>query len=210
MDAHAVNAAADGASVLESWASRSLPEDTAGALPPHSATCLGCGPANPHGFGLRAHRTGDGVTCPHVFDERHVGAPGIAHGGAVAAVIDDVYGMLLYVVGTLAVTRTLEVDYLHPVLLGREHTFTAHMRHRDGRRLHFHAEATDDQGRTVARSRAVFVAVDPTHFSSAVATPHHPAPCAGTPEPTAPGPAPSSPTGTGPGGAGPGGVEAGS
>ena len=39
------------------------------------------------------------------------GAPEIAHRGAVATVIDDLYGFVLYIVGTPAVTRELTVDY---------------------------------------------------------------------------------------------------
>ena len=44
------------------------------------------------------------------FEDRHVGAPGIAHGGAVATVFDDLFGFLLYAVAELAVTRSLQVD----------------------------------------------------------------------------------------------------
>ncbi|MDP3893429.1 PaaI family thioesterase [Nocardioides sp.] len=103
----------------------------------------------------------------HVFDARHVGAPGIAHGGAVATVMDDLFGFLLYVVGTLAVTRTLQVEYRAPVLLGERYSLRADLLRREGRRLYM--EATMRRGDTVvAAAQAVFVAVEHTHFSDSV------------------------------------------
>ena len=57
-------------------------------LPPHYPTCLGCGPDCPQGYHLQVRRDGDDVVAEHVFEERHSGAPGIAHGGAVATVSD--------------------------------------------------------------------------------------------------------------------------
>ncbi len=107
-------------------------------LPPHHPDCLGCGPQNPHGHALSVQRDENGVVAHHVFDQRHVGAPGIAHGGAVATVLDDLFGFLLYTVGELAVTRRLELDYLAPVLLGTPYVLRAAVRSRDGRKLNSH------------------------------------------------------------------------
>ena len=39
------------------------------------------------------------------FDERHIGAPGLAHGGVIAAACNDVLGLTLWIAGTPAVTR---------------------------------------------------------------------------------------------------------
>src|SRR3546814_7625717 len=92
------------------------------------------------------------------------GAPGITHGGLVAAAFDDLFGFLLYRVGELAVTRSLTVEYLRPVLLGVSYEFTAHIRDRAGRRLHVNAAAADESGRQVAIAHATFVIVDVEHF----------------------------------------------
>ena len=73
-------------------------------LPSHTTTCMGCGPDNPHGLRLVVHRSGDAVYTDVTFDERHIGAPGLAHGGAVAAACDDVLGFTLWIAGTPAVT----------------------------------------------------------------------------------------------------------
>ncbi|MCY4671504.1 MAG: PaaI family thioesterase [Rhodococcus sp.] len=133
-------------------------------LPPHHPDCLGCGPQNPHGHALSVQRDENGVVAHHVFDQRHVGAPGIAHGGAVATVLDDLFGFLLYTVGELAVTRRLELDYLAPVLLGTPYVLRAAVRSRDGRKLDLTATMDDAQGRSVATPTALFVVVEVEHF----------------------------------------------
>lgn len=153
--------------VLATWAASFRAPAEATELPAHHELCLGCGPENPHGHHLVAWREADGVVAEHSFDTRHVGAPGIAHGGAVATVMDDLFGFLLYVVGTLAVTRTLQVDYRAPVLLGQRYALRADLLRREGRRMYM--EATMGHGHTiVAEASAVFVAVEHTHFTGSV------------------------------------------
>ncbi|MHA4855107.1 PaaI family thioesterase [Rhodococcus sp. MSC1_016] len=141
-------------------------------LPPHHDHCLGCGPANPHGHQLRVRRDAHGVHAHHRFDARHVGAPTIAHGGAVATVLDDLFGFLLYTVGELAVTRHLAIDYLAPVLLDTPYTLRAHIHARDGRKLHLRATIENDHAHVVTTATAVFLIVDIDHFL----TPRHTTP----------------------------------
>ncbi|MCK5926875.1 MAG: PaaI family thioesterase [Nocardioides sp.] len=142
-------------------------------LPSHHSNCLGCGEANPHGHHLEVRRAGEGVAAIHAFDHRHEGAPGIAHGGAVATVVDDLYGFLQYQVGGPAVTRRLEIEYLRPVLLDVPYRLRAELTGRDERRLQVAANITDPEGRTVLTSTAVFVLVDVTHFATAYARTQH-------------------------------------
>lgn len=135
-------------------------------LPPHTMTCMGCGPDNPHGLQLVVHRSGDAVYADVAFDERHIGAPGLAHGGAVAAACDDVLGFTLRIAGTPAVTRTLTVEYLRPVPLHEPHRITAHITSRVGRALHVTATGTGELGIIHSTANAVFVAVSPEHFQT--------------------------------------------
>ena len=86
---------------------------------------MGCGPDNPHGLQLTAYRDGTEVFADVTFDERHIGAPGLAHGGAIAAACDDVLGFTLWIAGTPAVTRSLTVEYLQPVPLHHLHRVRA-------------------------------------------------------------------------------------
>lgn len=134
-------------------------------LPSHTPTCMGCGPDNPHGLHVEVYRSADSVYADVTFDERHIGAPGLAHGGAVAAACDDVLGFTLWIAGTPAVTRSLTVEYLQPVPLHRPHRITAHISARAGRALHVAATGTCE-GVTRFTASAVFIVVDTAHFAA--------------------------------------------
>lgn len=155
--------------VISRWAAHLAGQRPVGigqTLPPHSPDCAGCGPDNPAGLHLRAVRTASGVEAVRCFDEAHVGAPGIAHGGAVALAFDDLFGFVLYTVGSLAVTRSLTVEYRAPFRLRQPYTFCANVAQREGRRLLLHAEARDDNGRGVGSAEATFVVVGAEHFAA--------------------------------------------
>lgn len=140
-------------------------------LPPHSPQCVGCGPNNPHGLQLVVHRDGDAVVARHAFDSRHAGAPGVAHGGLIATAFDDLFGFVLYLVGELAVTRNLSVDYLAPVCLGVDYELRATHGRRTGRKLPVTASMTRiDDGTVAATATATFIIVDIEHFHRAAQT----------------------------------------
>ncbi|WP_234884496.1 PaaI family thioesterase [Mycolicibacterium aubagnense] len=138
-------------------------------LDAHHPWCLGCGTDNPHGHRLRARRRGDGVVARHTFDGRHRGAPGIAHGGAVITVLDDMVGMLLYVVGEMAVTRKLDTEFFAPVLLGAPYEVSAELASRVGRRLAVRTELREETtGKLAASASGLFVVVTLGHFTTAI------------------------------------------
>ncbi|MDP9434257.1 MAG: PaaI family thioesterase [Actinomycetota bacterium] len=137
------------------------------ALPPHYPTCLGCGPDAEHGFGLRVRREGDEVVTEHLFTHGQSGAPGIAHGGAVATVVDDVLGYLLHVVREPAVTRTLEVEYLRPVMVGEPYVVRGRLLSHEGRKVWGACEGTAPDGGLAFRGRGLFVVVPLSHFANA-------------------------------------------
>jgi acyl-coenzyme A thioesterase PaaI-like protein len=127
---------------------------------------MGCGPDNPHGFQLVVRRRGDEVYADVTFDERHVGAPGLAHGGAIAAACDDLLGFTLWIARTPAVTRNLTVGYLLPVPLHQPHRITATITSREGRALHVSACGVGHDAVTRFTASAVFIAVDAEHFAA--------------------------------------------
>ncbi len=135
-------------------------------LPSHTPTCMGCGPDNPHGLQLAVYRTGDEVYADITFDERHIGAPGLAHGGAIAAACDDLLGFTLWIAGTPAVTRSLTVEYLQPVPLHHLHRLTARIAERIGRAIHVTGAGVGADGVTRFTATAVFIAVDAAHFAA--------------------------------------------
>lgn len=136
-------------------------------LPPHYPTCLGCGPDAEHGFHLTARRDGDEVVTTHVFTHGQSGAPGIAHGGAVATVVDDLLGYLLYVVRKPGVTRKLEVEYLRPVVVGQEYAVRGRVDRVDGRKVWVSCEGTSADGVLAFRATGLFLEVPLSHFANA-------------------------------------------
>jgi acyl-coenzyme A thioesterase PaaI-like protein len=59
----------------------------------NSAYCFTCGLENPSGLRLRFYDNGkDQVFTQFIIDSQHTGYPGMAHGGIVAAILDEVGG----------------------------------------------------------------------------------------------------------------------
>ena len=139
-------------------------ERVPGALPPHHPACFGCGPDSEYGLHVVNRRVGKEVHATYAFSEKHAGAPGIAHGGAVAALVDDVCGGLLFLVQEPAVTRKLEVEYLKPVLVGVTYELAARVDRREGRKLFISCEGRDPAGTLTFRGGGLFLVVDLTHF----------------------------------------------
>jgi acyl-coenzyme A thioesterase PaaI-like protein len=82
--------------------------------------CFGCGPH--HDIGLRVRTfSGDGeVLAPIVIPRRFEGPPGAAHGGIVAAYLDEVLaGAAVNHTGRLYVTGELTIRYLKGAPLER-------------------------------------------------------------------------------------------
>lgn len=136
-----------------------------GAIPAHSPNCFGCGPENEAGLGLRMRVQGTSVVADLSFDRRHEGAPGLAHGGAVAAALDDLFGGVLVLLAAPAVTANLNVDYRAPVPLNRVLKLSAHCVRTTGRKLELAATMTLDE-QLVAEATALFVRVDLAHFEA--------------------------------------------
>jgi len=87
--------------------------------------CFGCGPAHDIGLRVRCFR-GDGeVLSPIVIPRRFEGPPRAAHGGIVAAYLDEILaGAAVNHTGRVHVTGELSVRYVKPTpierpLLGR-------------------------------------------------------------------------------------------
>jgi acyl-coenzyme A thioesterase PaaI-like protein len=133
-------------------------------LQAHHPNCLGCGTENPASLGLRFEVHGDRVRAAFTLDDRHEGAPGFAHGGALATALDDTLGTLLVLLRRPAVTARLEVDYRRPALIGRRFKVEAWTEEIDGRKLHLAGEVRDG-GDVVAAARALFLEVDIEHFA---------------------------------------------
>ena len=78
--------------------------------------CFGCGPAHPTGLRVRCFKTDEGVAVPVWIAKEYEGPPGAAHGGIVAAYLDEILaGAVLRGAGCPGVTGELTVRYRRPV-----------------------------------------------------------------------------------------------
>ncbi len=78
--------------------------------------CFGCGPLHPAGLRVRSFKTASGVASPIFIPRQYEGPPGVAHGGIVAAYLDEVLAAaVVRATGGVAVTGELTVRYLKPV-----------------------------------------------------------------------------------------------
>lgn len=137
-------------------------------LPTHYSRCFGCGPD--HGTGLHMHHTvGEGLTVHSTFTvtEEHQGAPGLAHGGVLAAAFDEAVGSVGWLLQTRSVTVRLETDFVRPVPVGTTLYITARCDAVEGRKIYLSAEGhlNSPDGPAGVRSTAVFLSVPSEHFA---------------------------------------------
>ncbi len=134
-------------------------------IPPHhDPACWGCGNA-PGGIHL-PHPVEEGAEeydAPLRFDDRHQGAPGIVHGGLVAAALDEGCGLLATWYRFPVVTARIFVRYRRPVAINTDLRVTASLTAERGRRLHVRGEirAGDE---VLAEARGAFIHVPLEHF----------------------------------------------
>jgi uncharacterized protein (TIGR00369 family) len=120
--------------------------------------CFICGANNPIGLKTRpsrdeaAGRAWLSVVIPQEFQ----GWAGVAHGGIIAALLDEVCAYAVMGVSKQIVTAELTIRYLKPVPLGQEVNVTAQLRERVRRSLNVDAQLTCD-GETLARAEARMV-----------------------------------------------------
>jgi acyl-coenzyme A thioesterase PaaI-like protein len=126
----------------------------------HHDLCFGCGQANLFGLQLEVEpAAGGGVEGRFVVKQDHQGPPGYAHGGVLAAALDEAMALLVHAEGTLAMTGRMEVDLLAPAPVGTFVTLRASVDEADERKLHLTAEASGEGGDRLATARGTFVRV---------------------------------------------------
>ncbi len=128
--------------------------------------CFACGKDNPEGMHLQFTIDEEArlAICHFTLTQRYTGPPGHAHGGIIATILDEAMGKMNKLRKVVALTREMRVEYIRPVPLGRRLTVTSREQKVEGREHTNVAEITDEEGRVLARSTGVFVAVDPARM----------------------------------------------
>jgi uncharacterized protein (TIGR00369 family) len=83
---------------------------------PHG--CFACGELNVSGLRLQLHADDDLCWAEPTLDERFMGWEGIAHGGIVCAILDEVMAWALVGEDCWGLTARISVDFRRPVPVG--------------------------------------------------------------------------------------------
>jgi uncharacterized protein (TIGR00369 family) len=125
-------------------------------LEPHN--CFACGTLNTHGLQLELHAADDRCWTELVLADRFQGWEGIAHGGIVTTILDEVMGWALIDHDMWGVTARMSIEFKRPVPIGRP--IRAEGRVLSARRRLVEAEGIildREDGTLLARSQATFV-----------------------------------------------------
>ena len=94
--------------------------------------CFGCSPTNPVGLHLRFWLRDNTVYTRYRIPARYHGAPGIAHGGIVAAILDELSCVAALAISKCyVVTGEISVRYLKPCPVDAELDISAHITNRE-------------------------------------------------------------------------------
>lgn len=123
--------------------------------------CFGCGKENPHGLKLTFFSAEDGgVWSAWTPSRENEGFDGIAHGGIITTVLDEVMGWAVYYQKIWAVTGKIAVNFRRPVVIGEPTRAAARIVEERGRKLIVTADLRrDSDGQLLADAEAVFIKV---------------------------------------------------
>ena len=125
--------------------------------------CFACGPDNPEGMHLKftLDKKRQMFVCRFRLPSRYTGPPGHCHGGIIATILDDAMGKVNKLHNVVALTREMTVEYLKPVPLNKPLRVESRELERRGTQHINAAEILNRKGEVLARSRGVFIAIDP-------------------------------------------------
>jgi acyl-coenzyme A thioesterase PaaI-like protein len=125
------------------------------------------GLTNPMGIGAQLKLRHDQAHLTVTLGSAFEGAPGRAHGGIVAALIDEAMGFALSASGITAFTGRLTLTYRAPTPVGELLEGQARVAHRQGRKLTITAELRCGDT-LLAEAEGLFIVVDAAHFLGTV------------------------------------------
>jgi acyl-coenzyme A thioesterase PaaI-like protein len=130
--------------------------------------CFACGTENPIGLNLQFFSEGGAVGTEITLDKVYEGWEGIAHGGIVSTLLDEVMSWaILYSKRVFIVTRNMTVKYIRPIMIGTPLLITGQMTDTQTfPRIGAEAEIRDREGGLLIKGNAEFVALSEEKFSS--------------------------------------------
>jgi uncharacterized protein (TIGR00369 family) len=97
------------------------------------------------------------VAASVLIDARQEGPPGYAHGGALAALLDEAMGAAVWYSGVRVAAVHLTFDYKRAVPLGVQARITGHIRRREGRKVFTDGAILLPDGAVAVTASGIFV-----------------------------------------------------
>jgi uncharacterized protein (TIGR00369 family) len=118
-----------------------------------SGVCFACGKSNPHGLQLNVKKKGkEGVELDYTVPERFAGWHGIAHGGIVATILDELMAWACTEAGFHSVTGEMTVRFRQPLHTGKPVRGFGRVTDVKGRLLLAESRLLDADGETIAEA----------------------------------------------------------
>lgn len=123
--------------------------------------CFGCGGANDLGMKLTFEQDNANrrIIGKFILGEAYQGGGGMAHGGIIATLLDEVMGKVCRFREVRAVTAELTVQYLKPVKVDEEIVVEGFETDQKGRNLFLSGEIRNGAGQVLARGTGRFVVI---------------------------------------------------
>lgn len=126
-------------------------------LPEHG-WCFVCGTENPHSIGLTLWVDDEGVlTSEFSLNKAQQGPPGLAHGGASAAILDEAMGLVVWAAGLKVAAVNLNVNYHKPVPLNQPLRLEARIRERGEHKVFSSGEIYLSDGTVAVSGNGIYV-----------------------------------------------------
>ncbi len=116
--------------------------------------CFVCSKTNPKGLHIEFSYVDNGIAIAHfTLAKEYEGYPGIAHGGILAAILDDAMGNIEYLKGYVAYTMEMYVRYIKSCYIGEELTVRGWVKRIHHKVVETEGDIRDREGVVKVRSR---------------------------------------------------------
>jgi acyl-coenzyme A thioesterase PaaI-like protein len=99
------------------------------------------------------------------FGPGAIGVPGHAHGGSIAALLDQIMGMACWLHGHMILAAKMEVQFRNKLAIGTVASFEAWLERTDGKKLYPRARLISSEGIVFSESTGLFIKVSPDKFA---------------------------------------------
>ncbi|CAG1014123.1 acyl-CoA thioesterase [Anaerolineales bacterium] len=125
-------------------------------LPTHGS-CFVCGSEDSPGMGVTWYAQDDNSIFAEVtLTSVQQGPPGMVHGGASAALLDEAMGAAVWLAGHRVASVNININYRKPVPLGQPFTITARVKQASGKKVIAAGEIRLADGQTAVSGEGIF------------------------------------------------------